>query len=143
MTWETVPFRGRSITVSWRKPGGIGAKFQLSITIGSGACDAMGLRQGQRVVVQRDRVGGKMRLLVAPDDGTPGARRPTWKRSKNAVVAVVFVPMPDVRLDNKKPAQHVAHDVAPGELTLRLPHWACPLVRISHPESLATQAASP
>lgn len=130
MTWETVPMRGASVSVSWRKPGGLGARFQLAITVASGVCAAMGLRPGLRVVPQRDRVAGKMRLLVTDQD-VDGARRPTWKRSKRAEVAAIFVPMPDVRLDTQKPAQNVAHEVAPGELIIRLPHWACPLVRVS------------
>lgn len=132
MTWETIPLRGASVTVSWRVPGGRGCNRQLCITISSGVCEAIGLRRGGRVVVQRDRFAGKLRLLLA-DDKADGGRRPAWKRTKNADVAVVFVPLKDVTLDKNQPAQLVACEPKPGELVVRLPHWACPIAQVSRP----------
>lgn len=126
MTWETIPLRGGSVSASWRFPGGKGARRQLCLTISSGLCDAVGLAPGKRVVVQRDRVIGKLRLAVVAEKVT-GARCPRWKKSAVADVAVLWVPLPDVVLRENRPAVSVQHEIAAdGALVIRLPSWALP-----------------
>lgn len=132
MTWETVPLRGSGVSIAWRKPGGQGAGFQIALTISSGVCAAMGAEPGTMIVVQRDRAAGKLRLLVgtSADDG---ARRMTWKETKNSRCAQLFVPLKDVQqvLREQKPAQTCGYEVERGSLTISLPHWACPLIQVS------------
>lgn len=104
MTWETIPLRGGSVSASWRFPGGKGAGRQLCLTISSGLCEAIGLRPGRRVVVQRDRIAGKIRLTVV-DERVPGARSPRWKPSAVANVCMLWVPLLDVEVAENKPAK--------------------------------------
>jgi len=132
MTWETIPLRGSGVTVSWKLPGGKGASRQLRVQIGSGVARAMGLSRGDKVVAQRDRIAGKLRLLVAkPKDH--GARAVHWRQSAKAEMCHVFVPLLDVEQDDK-PAQTVSYEVASGELIVKLPHWAVDrIVQVSRP----------
>lgn len=126
MTWETIPLRGGSVSASWRHPGGKGARRQLCLTISSGLCDAAGLTPGKRVVVQRDRAIGKLRLAVVAEKVT-GARCPQWKKSAVADLCMVWVPLQDVDLRENKPAKSVQHELAAdGSLVVRLPSWALP-----------------
>ncbi len=132
MTWETIPLRGNGISVSWRKPGGQGAKLQLALTLSSGVCAAAGFTRDGWVFVQRDRMGGKLRLAVATE-ATDGARKLVWKASKNSVCGQIFIPLKDVQqtLLEPKPAQTCRYDVQQGEVVIRLPPWACPPVVVS------------
>lgn len=130
MTWETVPLRGGSVSVSWRKPGGKGVKQQLCITLSDGLRDAIGLHPGALVVPQRDRIAGSMRLLVV-HERVSGARRPRWRMTKRSAIPMLWVPMLDVVLNMDKTAQSVPHSIVDGALVIRLPHWACPLIQVS------------
>lgn len=126
MTWETIPLRGGSVSASWRFPGGQGAGRQLCLTISSGLCEAIGLRPGRRVVVQRDRSAGKIRLTVV-DEPVSGARNPRWKPSARANVCTLWVPLLDVEVAENKPAKSAQHEIAAdGSLVIRLPSWALP-----------------
>lgn len=134
--WERVKTqlgRGDSVTVSWRIPGGR-ATPALAVSLSKSVCQALGLRKNekgqpvQRVIVERDRMAGKLRIGVAPA-GTPRheCRHVAWKDGGCSV----GVPLDDVKLSEKKKAQDVPWEVASGWLVVKLPHWACPLVQVS------------
>lgn len=136
MTWETIPLRGGSVSVSWRLPGGKGAGRQLCITVSSGVREAMGMARGDRVIVRRDRERGRLLLLPARAAGKglcwpDGARAPRWRCTRNSLVMQVWAPLLDVTLERDMPAQSVAMALTDGGLELRLPHWACPLVKVT------------
>lgn len=132
--WETVPLRGTGVALAWRKPGGAGAGPALVITISAEVAIAMGLDPSHRIVPQRNRMAGQLRLVVC-EGKPPGARRPAWKHTKHVRVPTIFVPMLDVQatLRGTKPREAARFQVAPGVLTISLPAWACPPVQISRP----------
>lgn len=112
--------RGDGITVSWR-PTSNRANCMLVVTLGRTMCDRIGLQKGLRVIVERDRLAGKLYLRTDAVEGW----RPAWKEG----CCCVNVPLDDVRTD-RKPAQAVPCEVVDGEVVLRLPPWACPPVKI-------------
>ena len=127
------PGRGDQVTVSWRKIGGRQTPA-LAISLSRSVCERLGLRKNdlgemvQRVVVERDRMAGKVWLQAAPPGtGRLESRHIAWK-DKGCTVAV---PLDEVRLDKSKPAQDVVWLIADGWLEVKLPHWACPLIQIS------------
>jgi hypothetical protein len=80
------------------------------------------------IVVERDRMAGKVWLQAAPPGtGRLESRHIAWK-DKGCTVAV---PLDEVRLDKSKPAQDVVGLIEDGWLEVKLPHWACPLIQIS------------
>jgi hypothetical protein len=133
MTWETIPLRGSGVSVAWRRPGGQGAGLQLALTLSSGVCAAMGAAPGCRIVVQRDRMAGKLRIAVAQPH-EDGARKLTWKATKFLHCATLFIPLRDVQehVREQKPAQTCRYEVAPGEVIIKLPAWACPPVLVAN-----------
>lgn len=137
MTWERITTqlgRGDTVTVSWRTPGGRTTPA-LSVSLSKTVCEKVGLkadRKGipkQRVYVERDRIGGKIRLTLAPPSAPRHeCRHVAWK-DKGCSIAV---PMDDVKISERKPAQDVAWNITgDGWLVIKLPHWACPIVQIS------------
>jgi hypothetical protein len=136
MTWERIYTqlgRGDSVTVSWRIPGGR-ATPALAVSLSKSVCQRLGLTKNekgsptQRVIVERDRMAGKLRMRIAP----PGSsrhecRHVAWKDGGCSIA----VPLDDVKLSAKKPAQDVSWEVDAGWLVVRLPHWACPLIQVS------------
>lgn len=136
MGWERVMTqlgRGDSVTVSWRIPGGR-ATPALAVSLSKSVCQALGLRKNekgqpvQRVLVERDRMAGKLRIGVAPA-GTQRheCRHVAWKDGGCSV----GVPFDDVKLTEKKKAQDVPWEVTGGWLVVKLPHWACPMIQVS------------
>ena len=91
----------------------------------------MGAARGKRVVVQRDRMAGRLRIALASETDD-GARLMAWKRSKNSECATLFVPLKDVAeiIQAPKPAQTCRYEVGNGELIIKLPTWACPPVQM-------------
>jgi hypothetical protein len=137
MTWETIPTqlgRGAAVTVSWRVVGGRGTPA-LAVSLSKAAAARLGLVKRakgepvQSVVVQRDRMAGKLRLFVA-DQSVPRLekRSVAWKDAG----CTVTVPLDDVHLKERKPAQDVPWEFADGDrfLVVKLPPWACPLVKV-------------
>ena len=135
MTWERVrteAIRGSGVTVSWRTQGGR-KNPALAVSIGKVVCEKLGLEKGttrlkSRVVVERNRVAGKLRLRLAPEELRADAVRHVAWKDKGCTIAV---PMDDVKLSEKKPAQDVVWTLEDGWLVVKLPHWACPIVKIS------------
>lgn len=129
----TRPGRGDQVTVSWRKIGGRQTPT-LAVSISRSVCERMGLQKNQpgtpvqRVVVERDRMAGKVWVQLAPE-GAPRieSRHLAWK-DKGCTVSV---PLDDLRLDKPKPAQDVVWAIEDGWLMVKLPPWACPLIQIS------------
>lgn len=136
MSWERIQTyvgRGEHVAVSWRISGGRSTPA-LAVSISRDVCERLGLRKNekgepvQRVVVERDRMAGKLRLQLAPP-GTPRteSRHLAWKDRG----CTVGVPLEDVKLKEKKPAQDCAWLIEDGWLLVKLPHWACPLIQVS------------
>lgn len=132
MGWETIITqvgRGDSVTVSWRVPGGRSTPA-MAVSLSKGVATTFGLVKGSRqaVVVQRDRMAGKLRLCIATGEPRHERRSMAWKDGGCAVV----VPLDDVRLTEKKPAQDVPWCFTDGgrHLEIKLPPWACPPVKV-------------
>ena len=136
MTWERIQThvgRGEHVAVSWRISGGR-STLALAVSISRSVCDRLGLRKNepgqpvQRVIVERDRMGGKVRLRLAPEGAKrTESRHLAWKDRG----CTVGIPLDDVKLKEKKPAQDVPWAIEDGWLTVKLPPWACPLVQVS------------
>lgn len=132
MTWERIQTqlgRGDTVTVSWRIPGGRVAPV-LSVSVSRSVTKSLGLVKGEnsRVIVERDRMAGKVRIGVAPKS-TPrhDCRHVIWKEGGCAIA----VPLEDVNLKERKPAQDVAWSVDGGWLVIKLPQWACPMIQVT------------
>ena len=107
----------------------------LALSLGASICQQLGLEKNgkgapvPRVIVERDRMAGKLRVKAAP----PGvskteSRHVAWKGK----ACTVGVPMSDVKLEGNKPAQDVPWLIAQeGWLVIKLPHWACPMIQVS------------
>jgi hypothetical protein len=132
VTWENIaPRAGERIgnggvTVAWRRVSNRGT-LVLAVTLGSAACEALGFKKGQRATVQRDRIGGKLRVTPSADEGWKAA----WKESAGATCAVLHIPLDDLTLTERKPAQAVKWEVEGNSIVLKLPPWACPIVRVN------------
>lgn len=138
MAWETVVREpgGRSfgVTVSWRTPGGR-ATPALALSLGKETCRSLGLvkqAKGQaaaRVVVQRDRMAGKLRVVLATTEPPEHQRAVAWKSDG----CTITVPLDDVKLTENKPAQDVRWEFEGDRtaLIVKLPPWACPLIQVS------------
>ena len=136
MTWERLTTqlgRGDTVTVSWRTPGGRSTPA-LALSLSKTVCAKLGLAAGQkggppqRVYVERDRMAGKLRVKQAPESAARHeCRHVAWKDKGCSIT----IPMDDVKLAEKKPAQDVAWEITKdGWLVVKLPHWACPLIHI-------------
>lgn len=136
MTWERINTqlgRGDTVTVSWRIPGGR-ATPALAVSLSKSVCQRVGLHKNekgtpaQRVIVERDRMAGKIRIKIAPS-GAPRheCRHVAWKDAGCSI----GIPLDDVKLPGKKPAQDALWEVNDGWLVVKLPHWACPLIQVS------------
>jgi hypothetical protein len=132
MTWErieTQAIRGGGVTVSWRVPNGR-KNPALAISIGRLVAEKARLEKGDRsrVIVERNKMAGKIRLRLAPKDALAHeCRHVAWK-DKGCTVAV---PLEDVKLRERKPAQDALWSVEGEWLVIKLPHWACPLIQVS------------
>ena len=136
MSWERVVTPPRSadhVAVSWRIPGGR-ATPMLALSLGRSICEQLGLEKNgkgapvPRVLVERDRMSGKLRVKSAPAGvGKMESRHVAWKER----ACTIGVPMADVKLEGNKPAQSVSWSLEDGWLVVKLPHWACPLIQIS------------
>lgn len=136
MGWERVITqigRGETVTVSWRVPGGRTTPA-LAVSLSKSVCEKLNLRKNQkgepvqRVFVDRDKLAGKIRIGIAP----PGTsrhecRHVAWKDGG----CTVSVPLDDVKLTEKKPAQDVSWEISEGWLVVKLPHWACPIIKVT------------
>lgn len=132
MTWERIQTqlgRGDTVTVSWRIPGGRATPV-LSVSMSKSVTKSLGLVKGEksRVIVERDRMAGKIRIGVAPNI-TPrhDCRHATWKMEGCAI----SIPLEDVLLKERKPAQDVAWSIDGGWLIIKLPQWACPIIQVT------------
>jgi hypothetical protein len=138
MTWETIRREGggRScgVTVSWRSAGGRSTAC-LSVSLGKTTVARFGLVKGtkpaQRVVVQRDRFVGKLRVILATTEPREETRSVAWKGEGCSL----SVPLADVTLAENKKAQDVRWEFGKTEygtpcIFLKLPHWACPPIRV-------------
>jgi hypothetical protein len=132
MTWERIHTqigRGDTVTVSWRIPGGRGTPT-LCVSISRSVTEKLGLVKGEknRVIVERNKMAGKVRVGVAPKN-TPRheCRHVAWKEGS----CTIPVPLDDVNIKDKKPAQDVAWSIDTGWLVVKLPAWACPVIQVS------------
>jgi hypothetical protein len=136
VTWERISTelgRGAAVTVSWRIPGGR-CTPAMALSLSKAVCAQLGLqRRGTgepptRVYVERDRLAGKVRVQLAPKTAARHeCRAAAWKDGS----CTITVPLDDVKLAEKKPAQDVPWSIEGGWLVAKLPHWACPLVQVS------------
>jgi hypothetical protein len=136
--WEAIAPRSGErhgnggVTVAWRSTSGR-SYLVLVVTIGTIACEPLGLKTGDRIRVERDRMAGKLRLTPGNETGW----KPSWRKSPTGCCAVMNVPLDDVTLTERKPAQAVKWDIENGAIVLKLPHWACPIVRVNVPGKAA------
>src|SRR4051794_24986235 len=96
MAWEQIKARDYSdapVTVAWVKCGGGNSDFRLRVGVPSGVCSRMGLKARDRCNVFRDKVTGKLRLVLTKD------RRDSYAltgSSKTGALAI-RIPLPDLR----------------------------------------------
>lgn len=136
MTWERINTqlgRADTVTVSWRIPGGR-ATPAMALSLSKSVCARLGLQKNikgepvARVYVERDKLAGKIRVQQAPDSAARHeCRHVAWKDGG----CTITVPLDDVKLPEKKPAQDVPWSIEGGWLVAKLPHWACPLIQVS------------
>lgn len=128
--WETIRTvtNGRSpgVRVAWRQAGDRQAMC-LIVSLGGEVTRALGMTEvghdGKRgrVVVQRNRMRGRLRIRAAVKDDLKGdTRAVSWKNE----CATINVPLDDVALTEKKPAQDTAHTFEGKCVEIKLPHWA-------------------
>lgn len=130
---QGVTNRTGGVTVSWRKVSARAGRV-LVVMMGKDLLATIGLAQGMRCVVERDRMLGRLYLRPCAED-TAEAWKPTWKDG----CAAINAPLDDVKVAENKPAQMVMHewDASAGELCVRLPPWACPPVKVLVPGKAA------
>ena len=138
MTWEAIAPRSGErhgnggVTVAWRSTSGRNYMV-LVLTLGTIACEPLGLKPGDRIRVDRDRMGGKLRVMPGGNEGW----KPSWRKSPSGCCAVMNIPLDDVTLAERKPAQAVKWDIEGNSIVLKLPPWACPIVRVTAPGKAA------
>lgn len=142
MEWERMTTKlgkGDSVTVAWRIPGGR-ANPALAISLSKGVTAQLGLQKTDkgknvpRVIVERNRLRGMVRVRLAPAGTTRDeSRAVAWKDGGCAIA----VPLDEVTLKDKKPAQDCTWSIEGGWLTIKLPHWACPLIQVTGKERAA------
>ncbi len=125
--WETIApragqkARAGGITVGWRKVSS--ARFCAVLTLSRDALALLGLREPAkgapkpRVLVQRNRAANALRLTVSE---APDAWAMHWKQGCGAVA----VPLDGVDLNDRRPAEQVAHALDGQSLVVNLPEWA-------------------
>jgi hypothetical protein len=132
MTWERIETsanRSNGVTVAWRVPNGRkNPALAISMTKKVAAEIALGSTDNSKVVVERNRMAGKLRIRMAPEDALAHeCRHATWRTGGCSIA----VPFDDVNLKESKPAQEVRWSVEDGWLVIKLPHWACPMIQVS------------
>jgi hypothetical protein len=132
MTWERVETsasRSNGVTVTWRVPNGRKNRaLAISLTKKVAAEIALGAADNSKVIVERNRLAGKLRIRMAPEDALAHECRHAAWRSGGCSIAV---PFDDVNLRENKPAQDVPWSIEDGWLVIKLPHWACPMIQVS------------
>jgi hypothetical protein len=132
MTWErieTQAVRNGGVTVAWRVPNGR-KNPALAISVSKTVAANMSLAKGDksRVIVERNRMAGKVRIRIAPDDALAHECRHAAWRDNGCSIAI---PFDDVKLKERKPAQDTPWTMEDGWLVVKLPHWACPMIQVS------------
>jgi hypothetical protein len=132
MTWERIETsanRNNGVTVAWRVPNGRkNPALAISMTKKVAAEIALGPKGNRKVLVERNRMAGKLRIRMAPEDALAHeCRHATWRTGGCSIAA----PFDDVNLKESKPAQDVRWSVEDGWLVIKLPHWACPMIQVS------------
>jgi hypothetical protein len=132
MTWERVETsanRNNGVTVAWRVPNGRkNPALAVSMTKKVAAEIALGATDNSKVIVERNRMAGKLRIRMAPEDALAHeCRHATWRAGGCSVA----VPFDDVKLKENKPAQDAPWSIEDGWLVIKLPIWACPLIQVS------------
>lgn len=135
MEWERVSTKlgkGDSVTVAWRIPGGR-AHPALAISLSKGVTAQLGMQKTDkgknvpRVIIERNRLRGLVRVRLAPAGATRGeSRAVAWKDGGCAIT----VPLEELKLTELKPAQDCVWSIEDGWLIVKLPHWACPLIEV-------------
>jgi hypothetical protein len=132
MTWERIETsanRNNGVTVAWRVPNGRkNPALAISMTKKVAAEIALGPKGNRKVLVERNRMAGKLRIRMAPEDALAHeCRHATWRTGGCSIAA----PFDAVNLKESKPAQDVRWSVEDGWLVIKLPHWACPMIQVS------------
>ena len=129
MTWETVAprsgerARSAGLTVAWRRSSSRSNPV-LVITLAGWVVRDLGLEKTHRLTIQRDRAAGRMRLCLAAGTADKGV---SWKPSWRDGCVAVSVPLDDVVVLERKPAQATPYVLpSAGVLELTLPPWARP-----------------
>ena len=134
--WEpikTLGTRDHQVSVAWRRNGTRVGRL-LAISVGESICNQMGFQKhekgqrGQRVVIERNRMAGKLRLRLAPKGTRPEEQRHLAWRTKGCTI---LVPLDDVKVQENKLAQDVVWSIEDGWLIVKWPPWACPMVQVS------------
>lgn len=126
-TWETI--RGvmggtaSGVTVAWRS-NGPDQNVGLVVSIRGDLLERIGATRGkraQRVVVQRNRSTHRLRIsLAAPGTAWCSTRGLKWKEGRG----LIQVPLPDIELAERKPAQDTLYVVSEKHIEVKLPPWA-------------------
>lgn len=131
MTWERIQTqlgRGDTVTISWRVPGGRSSPA-LSVSISRSVTKRLGLMKGEksRVICERDKMAGKLRICLAGQNAPRHeCRHVAWKYESCAI----SIPLDDVQVKDRKPAQDVLWSVEDEWLVIKLPQWACPIIQV-------------
>jgi hypothetical protein len=132
--WETITTqvgRGSGVAVAWRRK--TSQTFAMVVSLSKTTTADMGLAAPAkgappvRLVAQRDRMAGKLRLFLATTEPREHSRACTFKQGG----ATMFVPLDDVKLAENKPAQEVPFEWDGQYLVLKLPAWACPPIKVA------------
>lgn len=135
MDWERVPTKlGKTygVTVAWRKPSNR-AQPMLNISVSKKLSQQIGVKKEkgaevQRVIVERNRMRGLVRVKLAEEDADRRESRAiAWK----AGGFTVSFPMEDMTAQDPIPAEDVIWEHKDEWLVIKLPHWACPMIHVS------------
>lgn len=133
MTWERIETsanRNNGVTVAWRVPDGRKSRaLAVSLTKKIAAEIALGTTDNSKVLVERNRMAGKLRIRMAPEDALAHECRHATARKTGGFG--ISVPLDEVKLKENKPAQDVPWSIEDGWLVIKLPHWACPMIQVS------------
>jgi hypothetical protein len=133
MAWEEIAPRAGSrtgragVTCAWREVAG---GWRLIITIGDEVRRQLDLDAGDYVTAQRDRTTNKLRLAKAKT-GWRGHRR-AWPNAEKGAHCICYnLPLDDIRMTAKKPAQQAAWQIEGGALVVTLPPWCATFVQVA------------
>jgi hypothetical protein len=145
MTWEVVPTqiaRGADVSVAWRRKGNADG-FALMLSVSAALSARIGLvprPDGRlRVLAERDRMAGKIRIHVPEEQRTKHSRAAVFKNGATTIT----IGLEDLALTTPQKAERAQHDWDGRYLVVKLPAWACPPVKVDVPPAAAKPTPLP